>query len=173
MACPCEPLLTANTGAIFWFWGAFWWTYWQRRQGELYLWVGIHLFLRVRKEASVWVLTDPSCHLLDRAKRDFSARFSNFDFKRQSCLASSLKCQRINVKAWEVVLQGVAWAGEGGEGRRGERRTQPNPPHKDSNLVLWYLREKKTELFITWKMETGYRGMTGLGMGAHMPVFAW
>lgn len=176
---PMSWLLTPGREHPFGSWGL-WWMSWpmiweecERETEKLFLWVGIRRFLWVRKEASVWGLTDPSCHLWTGPSGSFQQDFPTLISRRQLCLTNSLKCQRINVKAWEVALQGVAWAGEGGREGRRERRTQKNPLHKDSNLVLWYLREKETELFITWKMETGYRGVTGLGMGVHIPVFGW
>lgn len=107
------------------------WMYWPMAWGEceretekLLLWVGIRWFLWVRTEASVWGLTDPSCHLWTGPSGSFQQDFPTLISRRQLCLTNSLKCQRINVKAWEVALQGVAWAGEGGRGggRGGHRK---------------------------------------------------
>lgn len=76
-------------------------------------------FLWMRKKADAWRLIDPLCHSWTGPSGSSWQDFPTLILRRQLCLTNSLKCQRINVKAWGVILLGVAWAGWGwGRGGR-------------------------------------------------------
>lgn len=87
MPCHSEPLLTPSKGHLLVL-GALWGTYWpmrweEREGGREAVFMGWDQPVSLGEEGGQCLgFNRPFLSPLDRAKRDLSARFSNFDFKK-------------------------------------------------------------------------------------------